>query len=102
MICPEHPRYQAIHKPRCDCDRCWKGWRARHCDTNGTEIEAGQTVAYNKEGKVVMGNVIRVGEKTKYAYHEPVFEIEMLSDHAGHKRGHISKVNNSTSILVIK
>lgn len=100
--CNKHPEYLVTEEPQSDCERCWEVWLKEFCDANEVEIKAGQKVAYNKEGKVVPGRVIKVGTKTKYGYQEPVFEIEMLVDNTyWHKTGHISKVNNAQSILVL-
>lgn len=29
MKCKKHPRYKAIHKPRCDCKECWNMYNAK-------------------------------------------------------------------------
>ncbi len=72
-------------------------------DTSGRTLEVGLTVAYNKEGCVVKGRIVAIKTIKRYGKPHPLVEIEMLSDYFGgwHQRGHISKVNNPASILVL-
>ena len=28
--CKKHPKYQAIRKPQCDCEACWKIYNEKH------------------------------------------------------------------------
>jgi hypothetical protein len=30
MRCEKHPKYKAIHKPRCNCETCWNIWYSKH------------------------------------------------------------------------
>jgi hypothetical protein len=30
--CPDHPKYTAKCKPRCECIRCWEIWRRKNGD----------------------------------------------------------------------
>lgn len=63
-------------------------------DSRGTVIEPGQRVAYNLSGQV--------GEGVVQAVRGGTTSIELLDRCAGMPPGHISKVKNSCSILVLK
>ena len=62
-------------------------------DSRGTEIEVGQRVAYNLSGQVAEGDIVSTKGWT--------IGIKLIDCCAGMDPGHISKVKNPTSILVL-
>lgn len=78
-------------------------------DNRNTELEVGQTVAYNLSGQIAKGRII--GLKLGGNYYQkpnhwnpdghPTVEIELLHDAAGKQAGWVSKVQNEKNVLVI-
>lgn len=75
-------------------------------DFRGNEIKPGVRVAYNFSGAVVLGTVVKAeikkrnqriwGESYEYNFH-----IRLDFPAGGKKVGHISKVKNKSSIIVL-
>lgn len=68
---------------------CWT-------DARDTPITVGAEVFYNLSGDAAKGRVVATPPS------ENIFKIELLFPVGGMPTGHISKVKNSNSILVLK
>lgn len=33
-LCPKHPRYRAVRRPRADCSVCWHIWQQKNAEGN--------------------------------------------------------------------
>lgn len=69
-------------------------------DSRGTPIEEGRKVAFNLSGQVALGTIMLAGEGGGSPYRR---NIRVKLDHAcaGHPAGHISRVRNQASVLVL-
>jgi hypothetical protein len=66
-----------------------------HRDSQGTPLRVGQRVAYNMSGDVVPGEIVRISTRISILHTgRPVGLYHGKDDH-------ISKVRNSSSILVL-
>lgn len=68
-------------------------WRNTHHDSQGHPISAGLRVAFNRSGDVVPGIVLDV--------HPSHIKIKSIAASGGHPEGHISRVKNGRSVLVL-
>lgn len=76
-------------------------------DARGTQIIEGARVAYNLSGDVAVGVVVRMpgkqGQHPRWGHYVggPI-TIELTHNAAGMSKGHLSKVKNPRSVLVLK
>lgn len=70
-------------------------------DNRGTELQVGQEVVYNISGQVAKGRILGTDKRWRRSYHTPCVHVELLHSAAGAPAGHVSKVRNPTSVLVL-
>jgi hypothetical protein len=68
-------------------------------DNRGEPVVPGHTVAYNLSGEVAVGEVVEVPADTR-PYKRRI-RIRLAHRAAGHPEGHVSRVNNEKSVLVL-
>lgn len=77
-------------------------------DQRGTDLEVGQTVAYNLSGTVAKGEVDGIGAvehpRGVIGYDRVTVAIRVRLAHpaGGHPAGHISSVRNAHNVLVLE
>lgn len=70
-------------------------------DARGTRIEVGRRVVVNVSGDLGLAVVVAIKPGTKYGWRNWVTHAKLLHRVAGQPAGHISKIANSRSVLVL-
>jgi len=69
-------------------------------DARGTEIEVGQTVAFNFSGEIAVGVIERIAPSKRYGHEDTVFHVRRIT-HTGHWAKPVSRVTRPQNLLVL-
>jgi hypothetical protein len=70
-------------------------------DNRGTVPQLGNRVAFNISGQVAKGIVKDIRPSARYGRVGKTYHVELEHAAAGMPRGHVSKVRDATSLLVL-